>query len=85
MAGTLLAFFEWHILFIINIPIVLILIFFSRRLLDPNPVESSSELDWKGILLMGLFLGSFTFGINNLDLSEGWHTISSLRVWPYVG
>ena len=84
LAGTLLAFFEWHVLFVINIPIVLILIFFSARLLESKPVESSKQLDWKGILLLALFLGSFTFGFNNIDLAEGWHTLANWKAWPFL-
>jgi EmrB/QacA subfamily drug resistance transporter len=84
IAGILLAFFQWHMLFVVNIPIVIVLIFFSARLLESKKVESTKELDWKGILLLGLFLGSFTFGINSIDPILGWDSLSDWKVWPFL-
>jgi len=85
LAGTLLAFFEWHILFMINIPIVLVLIYFSYRLLSSDKVESANQIDWKGILFLGLFLGTLTFGVNSYDNGEGLAGILAIGVWPFLG
>ncbi len=84
LAGTLLAFFEWHVLFMINIPIVLILIFFSSRLLSTERVESVNQIDWRGIILLGLFLGSLTFGVNGYDPANGISGLLAVRVWPFL-
>lgn len=84
LAGTLLAFFEWHVLFMINIPIVLVLIFFSSRLLSTERVESANQIDWKGIILLGLFLGSLTFGVNGYDPANGISGLFEVRVWPFL-
>ena len=84
LAGTLLAFFEWHVLFMINIPIVIVLIYFSSRLLSSDRVESVNQIDWKGILLMGLFLGTLTYGVNSYDKTMGISGLLELKVWPFL-
>jgi len=84
LAGTLLAFFQWHVLFLINIPIVLLLIYFSNKLLSSTPVESASEIDWSGIIFLGLSLAALTFGVNSYDSKEGIGGLSSLMVWPFL-
>jgi len=46
-------------------------------------IDKPSALDPKGIILLGLLLGCFTYGMNNLQslpLNEG---IQSLTVWPF--
>lgn len=84
LAGTLLAFFEWHVLFLINLPIVIVLIYFSSKLLSSDRVESANEIDWKGILLLGLFLGTLTYGVNSYDKSQGLSGLAELNVWPFL-
>lgn len=84
LAGTLLAFFEWHILFLINIPIIIVLIYFSSRLLSSDRIESVRQIDWKGIILLGLFLSTLTFGINNFNPESGINSIGDLKVWPFL-
>jgi MFS family permease len=84
LAGTLLAFFEWHVLFLINIPIALVLIYFSRKLLSSDRVESVNEIDWKGIILLGLFLGTLTYAVNSYDRSMGFSGLLELKVWPFL-
>jgi MFS family permease len=83
LAGTLLAFFRWHVLFLINIPIVIVLIYFSSRLLSSERIESAREIDWKGIILLGLFLASLTFGVNRFDPDQGAGSLLNLDVWPF--
>ena len=83
LAGLMLTFFEWHVLFLINIPIAIVLLYYSNRMLPSVRIDKPSALDPKGIILLGLLLGCFTYGMNNLQslpLSEG---IQSLTVWPF--
>jgi EmrB/QacA subfamily drug resistance transporter len=84
LAGTLLAYFEWHVLFMINIPIVIVLIFYSSRLLSSERVESASQIDWKGIILLGLFLGTLTYGVNNYDKNLGLYGLLEIKVLPFL-
>ena len=83
LAGLILTFFEWHVIFLINIPIAIVLLYYSNKMLPSVRIDKPSSLDPKGIIILGLLLGCFTYGMNNLQsqsLSEG---IQSLTVWPF--
>jgi MFS family permease len=83
LAGLMLYFFEWHVLFLINIPIAIVLLYYSNKMLPSVRIDKPSALDPKGIILLGLLLGCFTYGMNNLQslpLNKG---IQSFLVWPF--
>ena len=84
IAGVILNYFEWHVLFLINLPIVVLLIVASQRFLPSVSVESSGALDWKGILSLGLMLAFFTYGINNLEASNFLESLRSKQVLPFL-
>ncbi|MEE4115397.1 MAG: MFS transporter [Marinilabiliaceae bacterium] len=84
IAGILLSYFKWNALFLINIPVVLILVVASRRYLPSIRVKSSGLFDWKGILTLGLMLASFTYGINNLESSQFTESLLSRNVLPFL-
>ncbi len=70
IAGVMLHYLSWNFLFIINLPISAILIFYSLRLLPEKGVSNVTRIDWKGIISLGLGLAGFTYGINNIDGSN---------------
>ena len=84
MAGTLLHWFEWHALFLINIPVVLVLIFASIRILPNTRVQTNGPFDWQGILGLGLMLGSFAYGINNIESEFFVQSLLSIKVLPFI-
>lgn len=53
LAGTLLLYFQWHVLFIINLPISFILIYYSFKVLPSKSVMGVNRIDWGGINLVG--------------------------------
>jgi EmrB/QacA subfamily drug resistance transporter len=77
IAGILLSYFKWNVLFSINIPIAIILIILSLKILPSEPVESKSRIDWVGILTLALMLSSFTLGINLINPKN---FLSSLKI-----
>jgi MFS family permease len=83
-AGILLKFFEWSVLFLINIPIAIVLILFSTRYIPQTKVETAGLFDWKGILSLGLMLAAFTFGINQIDSADFLSSLVSARVLPFL-
>ena len=83
LAGLMLTFFEWHVLFLINIPIAIVLLFYSNKMLPSVRIDKPSALDPKGIIILGLLLGCFTFGMNNLQSQSLIEGIQSLTVWPF--
>jgi MFS family permease len=69
IAGLLLHYFEWHSLFIINLPVSVILIYYSYRILPSVPSGNISKIDWGGIISLGTGLAGFTFCLNNINAS----------------
>jgi MFS family permease len=84
MAGILLSYFKWNALFLVNLPVVLVLVIASWRYLPSVKVESPGLFDWKGILTLGLMLASFTYGINNLETSRFIESLVSFKVLPFL-
>jgi MFS family permease len=84
IAGVLLNFFSWTSLFLINIPIVFVLIVASYRYLPQTKVQESGLFDWKGLVTLGLLLASFTYGINNLEAENFFQSLLSPRVFPFL-
>ena len=89
VGGVILKFFNWHWLFIINIPIALLLIFWSTRLLPNNRPGIRKRFDVPGLLLICLSLASLTFGISQLDVENMrpdtvLESITSPLVWPFI-
>jgi len=84
LAGLMLKFFTWNSLFLINIPIVIIVIIGSIKLLPANKNSDSKIIDWPGIISLGLFLSGFTIALNNLKTAGFWETILSLSFYPFI-
>ena len=84
IAGVLLKYFEWSSLFLINIPIVIVLIIASYRYLPQTKVQESGLFDWKGLLSLAILLASFTYGINNLESENFFQSLFSPRVFPFL-
>jgi MFS family permease len=77
IAGILLHYFEWHFLFIINLPVSIVLIYYSSKVLPSVPNKNVSRIDWGGIISLGIALAGFTFSVNNID-------ISGLQTWLFA-
>jgi len=89
VGGVILKFLNWHWLFIINIPIALLLIYWSTRLLPNNRPGIRKRFDIPGLVLICLTLASLTFGISQLDAENMrpdavFDSITSPLVWPFI-
>ena len=84
IAGLVLKFFVWNDLFFINLPIALILIYFSNKVLPSEPIGMVSSIDWKGITMLGLFLSTFAYGINRINANSFIESLLSLNVLPFL-
>jgi MFS family permease len=78
IAGILLHYFSWNVLFIINIPISAVLVFYSLKILPNNKIGDVSKIDWKGIIFLGIALAGFTYGINSLKFENFGNTQTEL-------
>lgn len=79
VAGVMLRYFSWNSLFIINLPITALLVYFSFRIIPAKTTKVVSKIDWSGIVLLGLGLAAFTFGVNNIEVTNV-HSILSNKV-----
>jgi EmrB/QacA subfamily drug resistance transporter len=84
IAGTVLHYFTWQILFLINIPVALFVMIFAWRLLPGKVIEKEIKIDWTGIILLGLALGLYAVGITNIDTSAFADSIQSFTVLPLI-
>lgn len=84
IAGLVLKFFVWNDLFLINLPITAVLIYLSNKLLPYTPISSVTKIDWKGIIILGLLLSTFAFGINRIKANTFIESILSVKVLPYL-
>jgi MFS family permease len=80
IAGVMLHYFEWHFLFIINLPVSLILIYFSMKILPSVPNTKVSKIDWGGIVALGAVLAGFTLSLNNIDTNDLGSALLNMRV-----
>jgi len=79
VAGVMLRYFSWHSLFIINVPIAALLIYYSFRFLPAKTTTIVTKIDWSGIILMGVGLAAFAFGINSIEVTQ-LHSLLSVKV-----
>jgi len=89
LGGVILKFLTWHWLFLINIPVALIIVFFALRLLPNERPGLQKAFDYLGLLITSATLAALTLGINQLDpqnLSPGtvFTSLFSARVWPFL-
>ena len=84
IAGVLLIWFKWNALFLVNLPIAAVVIFYAWRMLPSRRSVIKPHFDWIGMLLIAVLLSSFAFGINNIEASEGIEGILSLKVFPFL-
>ena len=84
IAGIVLKFFIWNDLFLINLPVAIILIYLSNKLLPSVPIGGVTAIDWKGITLLGLFLSTFAYGINRINAESFLESFTSIHVLPFI-
>ncbi len=83
LAGVVMLYFSWHVLFLINIPIAVVIIYASTRIMPAEKHNPSASLDWRGILLLGAMLGSLSYGVNMIDRTGFVSSITSPAVYPF--
>jgi EmrB/QacA subfamily drug resistance transporter len=84
LGGIMLAFLSWQWLFIINLPIALVVILMSLKLLPATRSKTRGAFDWAGMAVLAVLLASFAFGINQINTARFFASIASLAVWPFL-
>ncbi len=80
LGGVILALAAWRWLFLINLPIALVVILFSLRLLPVSRPATVRHFDALGMILLALFLAALTLGLNQLDAANLTASLLSLPV-----
>ncbi|MBN1650053.1 MAG: MFS transporter [Bacteroidales bacterium] len=84
IAGTVLHFFSWQFLFLINLPISLVLIYYSYKLLPGKLPGKKAVINWKSLFLLIVGLGSFSLGLNNFNVDQIGISLISKSVLPFL-
>lgn len=83
LAGIILSFASWHWLFLINLPIAAVVIFFALRLLPAARPAKQKQFDWQGMVVLALALASLVIGINRLDTKNFFASLFSIETLPF--
>lgn len=79
IAGVLLTYFDWNVLFLINLPIAVYLFYGAWKYIPKKGIANKTFPDWKGIILMAAILSLLTYGITSLDRNNLLSSILSLE------
>ena len=81
VGGALTTFLSWHWIFIINVPLGLAAFIAALRLVPRTQFDAKRRLDWLGLLLTTLGVGSLVVGLETL----GGHASNLLAVVVVTG
>jgi len=84
IAGFMLLYFSWKILFLINIPVVILLILWGYFILPSKRMEQKMKFDFTGVILMGIILAAFSLGVNNIHTKYFVESITTFPVLPLL-
>jgi MFS family permease len=82
IAGVMLQYFSWNVLFLINIPVVFLIVGWGYFILPSKRMEEKLKFDFSGVILLGIILAAFSVGINNIRLDQLYDSLTSFPVLP---
>jgi len=83
LGGVLLQ-YGWQWLFIINLPITIMVIVLSLRILPGGERNNNVTFDWWGVLVLGLLVTFLAYGINQINTDIFLTSLLSVDVFPYL-
>jgi len=83
LGGVLLQ-YGWQWLFIINLPITIMAIVLSLRILPGGERNNNVTFDWWGVLVLGLLVTFLAYGINQINTDIFLTSLLSVDVFPYL-
>ena len=84
IAGFILMYFNWNTLFLINIPVVILLISWGYFILPSKKMEQKIKFDFPGVILMGIILAAYSLGVNNIKSDHFLDSLTSFPVLPLL-
>lgn len=82
--GGLLLGLGWQWLFLINLPVALLVILMSLRLLPTTHPDKVSAFDWAGMGVLAASLAALAYGLNQIDTSHFLSSLVSMGVLPFL-
>jgi MFS family permease len=84
LLGGLLLRWGWEWLFLVNLPITILVIALSQRVLPQSVAERPGEFDLLGAALLCVVLAAAVWGISQIDSQAPLTSALSTRVWPFA-
>jgi EmrB/QacA subfamily drug resistance transporter len=84
LGGVILSFASWKWLFLINLPIALVVILFSLRILPASTSAVSKKFDFIGMAVLSVMLASLALGVNQIDTQKFLSSLVSIKVLPFL-
>lgn len=84
LGGVILSLATWHWLFLINLPIALVILVMSLRLLPATRPAESRAFDWAGMTVLAGLLAATAYAVNQIDTARFLPSLLSLNVWPFL-
>jgi len=82
--GWLTQLYGWNVIFYINLPIALIILWMALRFLPHDAGVHTEALDLFGMLLLGAGLASLTYGLNQIQSDTILASLASKAVLPWL-
>ena len=76
--------FNWHWLFLVNLPIAAGLIVASQRLVPSARAASTAPFDWSGVVVLSTLLAGLALGLSRIDASALGASLTSVSVGPLL-
>ena len=73
IGGIFTQYLSWRWLFWINLPLGLVSILLTRRVVDKNTITQRMDIDWQGFVLLSLFMLSLVLALMEV-VNFGWYS-----------
>lgn len=83
IGGFILDHWNWHGIFYINIPLVIVALLLAWRL-EESARKERKPLDFPGTISLSLLILSFMYALTNLNSADLWASVTSPEVWAFV-
>jgi MFS family permease len=75
----------WQWLFLVNLPLVIVLVPASLKLLPRGASAHLRSFDWLGAAALGVGLAALVVGLGEIDVERSWASLASVRCLPFLG
>ncbi|WAA13870.1 MFS transporter [Fervidibacillus halotolerans] len=75
---------SWHVLFLINVPIAILLIIFGWLKLEETKDPATGRLDLFGTILLSLSVLGIMYGLTNIEGVEFWDSVLNPNVYGFI-